>query len=549
MLRGSLLAKLLAAILLPTLLTFAGFAVLGHIAASRALEAELGRRLASLASVTAAQISEESVAILAEGDESSRTYRNLRRKLTDVRESAGLARVYLFAFDGTSRVDSDDLPIGSRDYSLQTSQAELRQVFTDSSAVSHPVSSVLFRGKNGALYKSGFAPIRPSSAASAVRFALGVDGSAALYEDLLSLRKTLLAVGVLGAVMLVLLAVALGLRITRPLRRLREDARRIGSGVLDQAVWQPGPTPTTGNRIGDEVAELAGALEAMRKALSVRDERLRMMLAGIAHEVRNPLGGMELFAGLLAEELSQEASDGAPPTNAASTAAPSPDLQAARGYVGRVQKELHHLQAVVNDFLEYARRPRPQLSTVHLGELLQEVRDNAAAIAPPQVAVALSTSDGDRADLAVFGDTNQLRRALLNLAQNAVQACSGPGDDAQPTQRHVEICASRDAASSDIVVLVRDDGPGISAENRDKIWAPFFTTKAQGTGLGLAFVREIVEDHGGQIALDDPSNPTDGWRTCFRIRLPSGQTLASTQPPLRVASGGPTDAPSAANPP
>ena len=546
MLRGSLLAKLLAAILLPTLLTFAGFAVLGHIAAARALEAELGRRLAALASVTAAQISEESLAILAEGDESSRTYRNLRRKLMEVREAAGLARIYLFASDGTSRVDSNDLPIGSRDYSLQTSQAELRQVFLDSSARARPVSSVLFRGKDGALYKSGFAPIRPANSAAGVRFALGVDGSAALYEDLLGLRKTLFGVGVLGALLLVLLAVALGLRITRPLRRLREDARRIGSGVLDQAVWQPGPLRAASTQTGDEVAELAGALEAMRKALSVRDERLRMMLAGIAHEVRNPLGGMELFAGLLVEELSLGTSDGTAAATSADPPLPGPDLHAARGYVGRVQKELHHLQAVVNDFLEYARRPRPHLSTVRADEILQEVRDSAAATAPPHVSVELAPSEGDRAGLTVLCDTNQLRRALLNLAHNAVQACSGPSDPANPIRQRVEISASRDAKSGDIVVLVRDDGPGIAEELRDKIWTPFFTTKAQGTGLGLAFVREIVEDHGGQIVLDDSS---DDWRTCFRIRLPSGQALTATQPTRPPALGGPTDAPSAAIPP
>lgn len=544
MLRASLLAKLLLAILLPALATFAAFAVLGHVAAARALEAELGRRLAALASVTAAQISEDSVAILAEGDESSRTYRNLRRKLVEVRDAAGLARVYLFAVDGTARVDSGELPIGSRDYSLSTSQVELRQVFTASSAQAHAVSSVLFRGKDGALYKSGFAPIRPSDGNTPVRFALGVDGSAALYGDLLGLRKTLLGVGLLGAGLLVLLAVGLGLRITRPLRRLREDARLIGAGVLDQAVWQPGSGTAVARPGGDEVAELARALEAMRKALLIRDERLRMMLAGIAHEVRNPLGGMELFAGLLAEELAAGGEPGP-------SSSPPPDLSTARGYVGRVQRELRHLQAVVNDFLEYARRPRPQLGPVRIVELLQDVRDSAAALAPPQVTVELKRDPAAEATrpLRVHADANQLRRALLNLAHNAVQACAAPPADpdarVDSVHKTVEIEARSEPQTGAVTLWVRDDGPGIPAELRDKIWAPFFTTKAQGTGLGLAFVREIVEDHGGQIELmarDDRAG------TCFRIWLPPAPAASSARSAAGL-SGGPTDASTVADEP
>lgn len=513
--RAPLLAKLLVAILVPALLTFAAFAGLGHIAAARALEAELGRRLASLAAVTAAQISEESVAILAEGDESSRTYRNLRRKLIEVREAAGLSRVYLFAADGTSRVDSAELPIGSRDYSLQTSRAELRRVFASESAQAAAVSSVLFRGRDGALYKSGFAPVRPPSGGP-VRFALGVDGSAALYGDLLGLRKTLLVVGVLGAAVLVLLAVTLGLRITRPLRRLRESARQIGAGVFDQAVWQPGDERAP-RRGGDEVAELGRALEAMRRALLVRDERLRMMLAGIAHEVRNPLGGMELFAGLLAEEL---AIPGGDPT---ATMA-GPDLAAAQGYVGRVRRELHHLQAVVSDFLEYARRPRPQLGPVPLPALLSEVRDSAAANAPTGVRVELGPVP---ADLAVLADVTQLRRALLNLAHNAVQACAASASTETP--QRVEIVAERASPAAPVQIRVRDSGPGIPAELGEKIWTPFFTTKAQGTGLGLAFVREIIEDHGGEIAVQpgtaSPDSPDSG--ACFCITLPAAPPVAA----------------------
>ena len=107
----------------------------------------------------------------------------------------------------------------------------------------------------------------------------------------------------------------LGRRVSEPLRRLSEGAQVVGKGVLDR------PVPLALRSGHDEVAVLAQALETMREGLLARDERMQMMLAGIAHEVRNPLGGMELFAGLLREELQ-------PPTG------PSPipmDLEQARG--------------------------------------------------------------------------------------------------------------------------------------------------------------------------------------------------------------------------
>jgi len=498
MARFSLLTKLLLAILIPTVISFAGFAVLGHFAAARALEEELGRRLAGIAAVTATQISEESVALLAPGDEASRTYRNLRRRLAEVRDAAGVARVYLFAADLTARVDTDEVPIGTRYYGLETSRAELRQVFPAASAGQpRPVSSLLFRGRDGKLYKSGYAPLEGA------RFAVGVDGSAALYADLLGLRKTLFFVGGGGVFAMVLLAIVFGLGLTRPLRRLRESARLIGSGVLDQPVRiarRPAAPKTAGAaRRGDEVAELAEGLEAMRQALRARDERMQMMLSGIAHEVRNPLGGMELFAGLLAEEL-------------AATGEVPLDVSTAQGYVQRIRKELGHLQAVVNDFLEYARRPRPLLAPLAVADLLAEVRDSVSAAAT-EVSVRLLPQDSPA---YVTADATQLRRALLNLAHNAVQACAAlPADDPRP--RTVELSAQPVSLAGDTVRLqVRDSGPGIPDDVLPKIWAPFFTTRAKGTGLGLAFVSEIVREHGGSIHVS-----TGPAGTLFEITLPA----------------------------
>jgi signal transduction histidine kinase len=493
--RLSLLTKLLLALLLPMVLTFVCFGLLGHYVAQRALEAELGRRLSGIAAVVATQIAPDSVALLAPGDEDSRTYRNLRRRLTEVRDAAGVARVYVFAADLTTRVDTDSAPIGARDYSLDISRAELRSVFPQGSG--RPAASVLFRGRDGRLYKSGYAPI--VVAGQDAPYAVGVDGSAALYAELQWLRRTLFGVGLTGVAGLVLAAVLWGRRVTLPLARLTASARTMGSGVLDVPME---PRLLVGR---DEVAFLAQGLEAMRQDLRARDERMQMMLAGIAHEVRNPLGGMELFAGLLREELD---------------AAPS-DPAVARGYVDKILKELHHLQAVVADFLEYARRQRPVVAPTALGELLQEVADSAQGSAPAGVAVRVEVDGGAGEPpvlpiLPILVDANQLRRALQNLAHNAVQACADVGDG-----RERQVTLSCGAVGDQVVVRIRDTGPGIPEDVVGKIWTPFFTTRAQGTGLGLAFVREIIVDHGGRIEV---------------TTAPTGTTFTVTLPARRAAS-------------
>lgn len=488
--RPSLSLKLLLAMLLPSLLAFVAFGFLSRRAAALAVEAELGRRLQTVAQLLARQVADDSVALLQPGDEDSRTHRSLTRRLSEVRESASLARVYVFAVDHTARVDTGPAAIGERLYHLDGSRSELGLIFSGKAPVSQrAASSLLFYGHDGKPYKSGFAPI-PSESGEP-RFAVGVDGSAALYADLIGLQRTLLGVGALAAVLLTGLAILLGRRVSQPLRRLSEDAKIVGQGVLDR------PVPVALRRGHDELAVLAQTLETMREGLLQRDERMQMMLAGIAHEVRNPLGGMELFAGLLHEEL-QPLPD-----------APPPDLEQARSYVARIQRELHHLQKVVADFLLYARKLPPDLQPIDasaLGRLLHEVEQSARGASGSSVEVSVEIAERCP---ALCADSQQLRRAIENLAQNAVQACA--------SEPNGQVRLSAEPASPRLVrIIVSDNGPGIPDDVLAKMWTPFFTTRAQGTGLGLPFVKEIVAAHKGEIEVT-----TSAAGTRFVLTLPT----------------------------
>jgi signal transduction histidine kinase len=233
----------------------------------------------------------------------------------------------------------------------------------------------------------------------------------------------------------------------------------------------------------DEIGTVAETLEDMRQQLRTRDERTQMMLAGIAHEVRNPLGGMELYAGLLRDDLQGDSEKLA--------------------HLARIERELTQLKNIVTEFLEYARRPRPHLEASDVSEILGEVRDLVAAHAGPrQVEI---TVDAEPAQAAC--DAGQLRRAILNLAQNAVQACPDDGSG------KVRLGCAR--KNGEVIVTIGDTGPGIAPDLLAKIWTPFYTTKQSGTGLGLAFVREIARDH--RARLDVESRPGG---TTFTLALP-----------------------------
>src|SRR5262249_58198322 len=157
-------------------------------------------------------------------------------------------------------------------------------------------------------------------------------------------------------------AFAATLLITRNIRRLVAAAERIGAGDLREPVRVAA---------GDELGVLGQTLERMRQQLAERDARTQQMLAGIAHEVRNPLAGMTLFVGILRDEL--------------------PDDDPRRGHVERIRRELGYLERVVNDFLEYARRPKPELSEEACDEVLAEV---AQLTSNDDVAVDVEPCDG-----------------------------------------------------------------------------------------------------------------------------------------------------------
>jgi PAS domain S-box-containing protein len=224
------------------------------------------------------------------------------------------------------------------------------------------------------------------------------------------------------------------------------------------------------------------------QAKSRREQALAEMSAVLAHEVRNPLGSLELFAGLLAEaELSPEC----------------------RRWIDHLQCGLRALAATVSNVLHFHSLPQPERIPLDLGELLDWARDFLAPLARrAHVEISLH----NRLQNVLFaGDRHRLEQVLLNLVLNALRAMPGGG--------WIKLAGHQDPAS--IVIVISDTGPGIAPEHLKNIFEPGFSTRAGSPGLGLAVCRKIVEQHGGSIEATSPPGAGASFILKFSPTLPN----------------------------
>lgn len=450
--RSKILTRLLWAYLLPTLLLVALFGYLAHQVAKHSLDISLGQRLISIAEFTTTRLHAESLLSLSPGDDDSRVAKRLRQRLLELKQRTQVARLFALDPNLNSLCDTDpSIKIGDKTYSSEADRAELQAVFSGQSR-----STVLFRGKDGTFYKTGYAPVFDET--GKVIAAVGIDGSALFFNDLRALRNYLLLIGLLIAALIVLASVIVARRITQPVRALAHAADAIAQGKLDQ------PIPIERE---DELGVLAKTMNTMREALYHREQEMQMMLSGIAHEVRNPLGGIALFTGLLREELAQQ------PTHL--------------DYVKRVERELDSLKRIVEEFLAFARHHPLALSPTELKQKLHDAESILAADAHT-AQVSLSV-EGD--PTWAQADPDQLHRVLLNVGRNAIQASETGGN----------VTFQCGIEEGKPFCRVIDRGVGIDERDLEKILRPFYTTKEKGTGLGLPLSKKIIDAHGGQLTI------------------------------------------------
>ncbi len=231
---------------------------------------------------------------------------------------------------------------------------------------------------------------------------------------------------------------------------------------------------------------LQGEVARLRRELACKDRELELrrrlaalgeLAAGVAHEVRNPLGAIRLYSDLLRAQCSR-----------AISGVHKPELL---GLIEKIEAGIQAIDAVVQDTLALAPRDRP-LGLCHMPTIVDRARDAALKVLTSRQ-VTLQVQ-GEEPDACVRADENGLQRVLVNLIVNAAEA--------SPSGRTVRV---RLGAGSEghVELRVADEGPGVPDEIRERIFEPFFTTKQQGTGLGLTIAHRLIEAYGGHLTVSN----------------------------------------------
>jgi PAS domain S-box-containing protein len=273
-------------------------------------------------------------------------------------------------------------------------------------------------------------------------------------------------------------------------QRLTKDGRRVPVEVMVSLLRDPQGNPLGRSAILRDITH--------RKRLEeekLRAERLAVigsMSARLAHEIRNPLSSITLNIELVRDEIEELTKD--KPETATES----------RALLQSLDSEVRRIQHVTEDYLKFARMPKPHPETVELNEVLvQGLSFMQSLFDATKVRVQTQL---DETLPPLYADEHQLWQAVLNLIRNAIEAMPGGGTITIRTVR----------AADAVVLTIADTGKGMSAEEHAQIFKPFFSTKTGGTGLGLPLTQQIIAEHGGQIRCE--TSPDRG--TTFVIELP-----------------------------
>jgi signal transduction histidine kinase len=296
------------------------------------------------------------------------------------------------------------------------------------------------------------------------------------------------AVAICGALLVVLTYL-----IQRPMVELQQKISQLGAGNLSVAVSFANRNDEIGdlgrnfNQMVQQLRESRLEIERLHRTQMSRAEHLATLgelATGLAHEIRNPLAGIHGVIEIIGRDL--------------------PTTSPARAVVKDVRQEIARINQIVTDLLQTARPHPPRVRKSDLNTTVEH-----AVMLGRQQALAKSVEiilNQDHSLTEVEHDSDQIHQVLLNLLLNALQAIDLDG----------KVTVTIKSQGSTAVVEVADDGRGIPPEDLPHIFRPFYTTKGEGTGLGLSLARRIVEDHQGRIDVTS----TVGKGTTFAVMLP-----------------------------
>lgn len=326
-----------------------------------------------------------------------------------------------------------------------------------------------------------------------------------IQSTLAYFQTLLLAVIFCMALLIVAIGRVLSQRVVRPLKAMEDSVEAIIANRRESL-----SAPSNDREIISIIAAFNHMLQELdlRQKSLMRSERLASlgtMLSGVAHELNNPLSNISTSCQILHEEIGEH------------------DPATQKRYLERIDQQTERARHIVRSLLDFSREKAFKKEIVPLRALVAQTVSFVRGEISARSVVKLSISD----ELSVPADAQRLQQVLVNLTRNALE---GVGADGQvlisAQQLHVNgppagtaLGAGCEGGGEVVEISVADNGPGIAPEILPRIFDPFFTTKevGHGMGLGLFVVYEIVDEHGGCIAVQS----TPGQGTVFRIRLPA----------------------------
>lgn len=243
----------------------------------------------------------------------------------------------------------------------------------------------------------------------------------------------------------------------------------------------------THERLTAEVARLQAELHDTNRRLRRASElaALGEMAAGIAHEIRNPLGSIRLYAAALEQDLADR-----------------PDQ---RRLAGRIADAVRGLNAIVCDVLAFAREVRIEAVPTPAAPIIERAAESCADLVE-RSGVRLTLPGADDPDALILCDAGLIQQALTNIIRNAIEAVEraerrGAGGRVRVSVGRSSLRDESGGVRGMVAVRVRDTGPGVTPEVMQRMFNPFFTTRDAGAGLGLAIVHRIADAHGGRVSV------------------------------------------------
>jgi len=314
-----------------------------------------------------------------------------------------------------------------------------------------------------------------------------------LVNEQQQIRTSAYGVAAGGIMLAIIFSLWIAARVSRPVEELARAAEEVAAGSWDTRV------PVSGR---DEVSVLARSFNHMTEQLAGQRERLvqservaawRELARRLAHELKNPLFPLQLTVENLAR---------------ARQLPPAEFDEVFNESTQTLSMEIGNLKKIIGRFSDFSKMPKPELERIDAKDAMTRVRNLYAAGTQdgPKIEVVTKLQD---APMPLMADPELLHRALSNLVRNAKDAMPEGGTLTMTAQNR----------GSNIEIRIADTGQGLTPEECERLFTPYYTTKQHGTGLGLAIVQSVVADHAGTISVESGQ----GRGASFVISLPRAE--------------------------